>query len=120
MDSSHPIAVLLREWLELTRSESHAIQFGRWNEVAQIQKSKSTLQKPLISAIEQWKAGNPSEAATNPFHVEVSRLLELEARTSELLAVRKREVREKILLLEQALYDLRRNVPARAAASQVA
>ena len=92
----------------MTHRESHAIRVGRWLELAGIQKAKAALQQPLTNAIEQWKIENRADNTSHPFRDEVSRLLDLEARNSELLAMRKREVREKILLLEQALYDLRR------------
>jgi outer membrane PBP1 activator LpoA protein len=108
MNAYSRITTLLKEWLEMTHSESHAIQVGRWSELAKIQQAKTALQQPLADAIEQWKIENPAEAATHPFRDEVNRLLDLESRNSELLAVRKREVREKMLLLEQALYDVRR------------
>lgn len=120
MNSIQNIAALLKEWLELTRLELHSLQIGRWNDLAKIQTAKHALRASLVEGVAQWKTENPGEAATNPFPNEVSRLLELEARSSELLAVRKREVREKILLLEQALYDIRRVRPMVAAASQAA
>jgi outer membrane PBP1 activator LpoA protein len=108
MNARQRITTLLKEWLEMTQRESHAIQVARWSELARIQKAKAVLQRPLTDAIEQWKTENPEEAASNPFRDGVSSLLALESHNSELLAVRKRKVREKILLLEQALYDLRR------------
>jgi hypothetical protein len=108
MNPRQRITGLLKEWLEMTHLECHSIQVGRWSELARIQKSKAALQQPLTDAIEEWKTENPEEAASNPFRQEISRLLDLESHNSELLAVRKREVREKMLLLEQALYDLRR------------
>jgi outer membrane PBP1 activator LpoA protein len=108
MKTRQRITMLLKEWLEMTHRESHAIQMGRWSELARIQKAKTALQLPLTDAIEQWNTENPAEAASHPFRDEVSRLLALEANNCELLAVRKREVREKALLLEQALDDLRR------------
>jgi len=107
MNARQRITLLLKEWLDMTRHECHAIQMDRWSELNKIQKAKTALQQPLDEAIEQWKAENPTEAALNPFRHEISRLIALESRNSELLAVRKREVREKMLLLEQALYDLR-------------
>ena len=108
MNARQRITMLLKEWLEMTHHESRVIQVGRWSELARIQKAKAALQQPLTDAIEQWKTENPSEAASHPFRDEVSRLLALEASNGKLLAVRKREVREKALLLEQALDDLRR------------
>jgi hypothetical protein len=120
MKARHRITLLLKEWLEMTRRESHAIQMGRWAELARIQKAKAALQEPLTAAIEQWKAENPAEAAANPFGGDIGNLLVLESRNSELLAVRKREVREKMLLLEQALYDLRHVRSAYTQTSEVA
>lgn len=108
MNARQHITALLKEWLDMTHRESHAIQMGRWSELARIQKAKAALQRPLTNAIERWKTESPAEAASHPFRDEVSRLLALEANNGELLAVRKREVREKTLLIEQALDDLRR------------
>lgn len=108
MKARSQITQLLNQWLELTHREGHAIQMGRWSELARIQKAKGALQEPLNEAIEQWKAEAPAEAACYPFRQEIRRLLALESDNSELLALRKREVREKILLIEQALDDLRR------------
>jgi outer membrane PBP1 activator LpoA protein len=108
MKARQEITMLLNQWLELTHREGHAIQMGRWSELARIQKAKGALQQPLNEAIEQWKNENPAQFACYPFRDEIRRLLALEADNSELLALRKREVREKILLIEQALDDLRR------------
>jgi hypothetical protein len=107
MNAGQRITTILKEWLQLTRLESHAIKVGRWSELTRIQKVKTALQQPLIDAVEEWKTKNPAEATSNPFRHEISRLFDLESHDGELLAVRKREVREKILLLEQALSDLR-------------
>ena len=104
----------------MTHLECHAIQVGRWSELGRIQKSKAALQQPLNDAIEQWRKENPAEAAATPFRREITRLLDLESHNSELLAVRKREVREKMLLLEQVLYDLRRLRSSYAEASEAA
>jgi outer membrane PBP1 activator LpoA protein len=108
MKARQHITTLLKQWLELTHREAHAIQMGRWSQLSRIQKAKGALQEPLNDAIAQWKNENPAEFACYPFRSEISRLLALEADNSELLALRKREVREKILLIEQALDDLRR------------
>jgi outer membrane PBP1 activator LpoA protein len=108
MKARQRITSLLNEWLALTHRESHAIQMGRWTELGRVQKAKAELQGPLADAIEQWRAENPGEAAANPFRDDMDRLMALEAHNGELLAVRKREVREKILLLEQSLDSLRR------------
>jgi hypothetical protein len=107
MDARHHIITLLQEWLELTRGESHAIQVSRWSDLAKIQRTKAAMQQPLLDATEQWKAENPGEAALGHFLHKIYRLLDLETHNGELLAVRKRKTREKIFLLEQALYDFR-------------
>lgn len=99
--------MLLKEWLDLTHLESHAIRVGRWSEMTRIERAKSELAPPLASAIGRWKSDNPVEAVGNPFHREIDRLIALEQQNSRLIAVRKLEVREKILIIEQALYDLR-------------
>jgi outer membrane PBP1 activator LpoA protein len=106
MKARQRITMLLKEWLEITHFEAQAIQTARWSALARIQKGKAALQKPLTEAIEQWKSENAEESALNPFRDSVNRLLTLESHNSGLLAVRKREVREKMLLLEQALDDL--------------
>ncbi len=111
MNARQRITGLLKEWLLLTHRESHAIQLGRWSELSEIQDAKAALRQPLANAIAQWKTENPADGDWHPFRDEVNRLLALESHNSELLALRKREVREKILLLEQALYDLRRLCP---------
>ena len=118
MNARQRITTLLNEWLEMTHHESRVIQAGRWSELARIQKAKAALQLPLTDAIEQWQAENPAEAASHPFRDEVSRLLALEASNGKLIAERKREVREKALLLEQALDDLRRLRSSYAQASE--
>jgi hypothetical protein len=120
MNALQRITMLLKEWLEMTHRESHVIQVGRLSELGVIQKTKAALQQPLTEAIEQWRIESPEDFAVNLFREEVNSLLTLESHNSELLAVRKREVREKILLLEQALYDLRRLRPAYAQTSKAA
>jgi outer membrane PBP1 activator LpoA protein len=120
MKARQRITTLLKEWLAMTHRESHVIQIGRWSELARIQKAKAALQLPLTNAIEQWQAENPAEAASHPFRNEVNRLLALESQNSELLVLRKREVREKTLLLEQALDGLHRLRSAYAQTSEAA
>lgn len=107
MNARQNIASLLKNWLELTQAECHALQVSRWQDLSHIQRSKVTVQQLLADAIDRWKLENLEEAETSPVRHAITRLLELESHTSDMLAVRKREVREKILLLEQALYDIR-------------
>jgi len=108
MDSRQRIAVLLKHWLEMTHAESHAIQAGDWCALRSIQAAKGELKLPLGRAVEQWRAENPAEAATQPFRAEVTRLLALETQNGSILAVRQQKAREKKKLLEQALFNLRR------------
>ncbi len=114
MKARHQITLLLKQWLQLTRDESHSVQIGRWSELSKIQQAKNLLQEPLTEALDRWKHESPEESDQNLVGHEIACLRELEAQQSKLLAVRKREVREKILLLEQALDDLCRFRPAQA------
>lgn len=103
MNSRHFITLILKEWLELTLRESRDIQVGRWSDLSEIQERKSVLKQPLQRAVERWKIDHRREAAIHSFPGEINQLFNLETQNSPLLAVRKRQVREKILLLEQAL-----------------
>jgi hypothetical protein len=107
MNHQH-IAAILKQWLEMTQAESQAIQSGEWAVLRRIQSAKVELRPPLGQAVEQWRAANPAEAATNPFRAEVTELLALETQNGHLLAARKHRAREKKRLLEQALFNLRR------------
>jgi hypothetical protein len=106
MKARHQITLLLKQWLQLTHKESHSLQLGRSSELAKIQRAKDLLQQPLTEALEHWKLEEPQGGARNLIRHEINRLRDLESQHSDLLAVRKREVREKILLLEQSLHDL--------------
>lgn len=107
MNAREHITMLLKEWLELTHLESHAIRVGRWSEMTRVERAKTELAQPLTNAVKRWKSENPDESRGSPFHREIDRLIALENQNSRLIAVRKLEVREKILIIEQALYDLR-------------
>jgi flagellar biosynthesis/type III secretory pathway chaperone len=108
MSPRQQIAAILKQWLEKTHAEGHAIQTGDLNTLRLIQKSKVELREPLSQAVTRWRRENPQEANTHPFRAEVSQLLALETRYAELLAARKRNALEKKALLEQALFNLRR------------
>jgi hypothetical protein len=108
MDPRQRIASILKQWLEMTHSESQAIQAGDWVTLRRIQDAKAELRTPLGEAIAQWRAENPAEAATHPFRAEVNHLLALETQNGNFLAARKRKAGEKKKLLEQALFNLRR------------
>jgi outer membrane PBP1 activator LpoA protein len=108
MDHRQHIAAILKQWLEMTHAESQAIQSGDWAALRKVQAAKSELKPPLGHAIEQWRAANPAEAASNPFRAEVTKLLALETQNGNLLAARKHRAHAKKRLLEQALFNLRR------------
>jgi hypothetical protein len=108
MIAAQHITAILKEWMEMTRREAQAIRAGDWSALRQTQEAKAGLRIPLSEAMEQWTAENPEEANSQPFRDEISKLLALETRNGDLLADRKRQAREKQLLLEQALFNLRR------------
>ena len=108
MEPRQRIAAILKQWLEKTHAEGEAIHAADLTALGKIQESKAELRAPLAEAIAQWRAKNPDEADTHPFHDEVNQLLALETHHSELLAARKRRAQEKKVLLEQALFNLRR------------
>ncbi len=108
MDPRQHIAAILKDWLEKTHAEGQAIHAGDLAALAKIQESKAALRAPLAEAVAQWRAENPEEADAHPFRAEVNRLLALETHHSNLLAARKRKTQEKKVLLEQALFNLRR------------
>jgi hypothetical protein len=108
MEFRQRIAAILKQWLEMTHAEAQAIQSGDWAGLRAIQASKAELRPSLGQAVEQWRAGNPGEAAANPFRAEVAQLLALETQNGNVLAARKHRAHEKKRLLEQALFNLRR------------
>jgi hypothetical protein len=108
MNYRQRIATLLKEWLQMTHAESQAIRAGDWPALLKIQAAKAELRPPLGRAVEQWRAENPAESASNPFSAEVSRLLALETQNGSMVAGRQQKAREKKKLLEQALFNLRR------------
>jgi outer membrane PBP1 activator LpoA protein len=108
MDHRQHIAAILKRWLEMTHAESQAIRGGDWAALRKVQTAKAELRPPLGQAVEQWRAENPTEAATNPFRAEVTELLALETQNGNLLAARKHRAHAKKRLLEQALFNLRR------------
>ena len=102
MDPRQQIAAILKQWLEKTCAEGQAIQSGDFSALRAIQDSKAELRAPLGEAVCRWRAQSPEEANAHPFRAEVTQLLALETHHS------KRKAREKQLLLEQALFNLRR------------
>jgi len=108
MDHRAQIAARLRQWLNRTRDECDAIQAGDWPAVRRIQEAKSKLRPGLTDAIEKWRVQSPEEADLSIFSQDVRHLLALETQNGDLLAARRRQAQEKKLLLEQALFNLRR------------
>jgi hypothetical protein len=108
MDPRQRIAVMLRQWLEKTRAETKAIQASDWAALRTIQSAKAELRRTLGQVVEEWRVGNPPEAAANPFRSEVGHLLALETQNGNILAERKRRAQEKKRQLEEALFNLRR------------
>jgi hypothetical protein len=106
------MALLLRQWLDLSRAESAAILAAAWPKLRQIQSGKAALRQPLDEAFRQWKSTDPavaaSAAARRPFRAQVARLIALEAGNAQLLAVRRDQAREKLLRLERAGRNLRK------------
>jgi len=88
MDPRQHIAAILKQWLEMTHAEAQAIQSGDWAALRRIQAAKAALRPPLGQAVEQWRAANPAEAATDPFRAKVTELLALETQNGHLLASR--------------------------------
>jgi hypothetical protein len=108
MDQRQRIATILKQWLEMTHAESQAIRAGDWPALKIVQTDKAKLRLPLGQAVEQWRAENPAQAATDPFRAEVNQLLALETQNGNLLAARKHRAQQKKRLLEYALFNLRR------------
>jgi hypothetical protein len=108
MDQRQRIATILKQWLEMTHAESQAIRSSDWAALRNVQAGKSALRQPLSEAVEQWRAQDPAEAASDPFRAEVAQLLALETQNGNFLAARKQRAHQKKRLLEQALFNLRR------------
>ncbi len=105
------MALLLRQWQQLSRAESAAIQAAAWPELRDIQSRKASLRQPLADAFRQWKSSGPavaaSAAARRPVRAQVAALLTLEAHNARLLALRRERTRQKLLHLERAAHNLR-------------
>jgi hypothetical protein len=108
MEHRSRIAAILKQWQEMTRAETAAIQAGDWAALRKVQETKAQLRLPLGEAVEQWRSHNSSEAAANPFRDEVNQLLALETQNGNMIVARKHRAQEKKRLLEQALFNLRR------------
>jgi len=79
MDHRRQIAVILKQWLQMTRGESQAIRASDWAALRKVQGAKAELRQPLGRAFELWRAENPAEVASDPFRIEIAELLALEA-----------------------------------------
>jgi hypothetical protein len=111
MSAQQEIANLLEQWLQLTQAETCAIQAESWPSLKEIQTSKSRLQGRLTQAKEQWEAENPGKVLTgpgnHPFYTDIGRLLSMETRNGELLAIKLRRAHVQRESLNEAARNLR-------------
>ena len=110
MNSRQEVDQLLGQWFRLTQAEAGAIQSASWPSVGEIQSAKAELQKSLTRALKQWTAenGRRSMPADHPFHADVSRLISLETRNAELVAVQMRRAQLEKEMRAEGLRNLRR------------
>jgi hypothetical protein len=100
-------ALLLRQWHEMTRAESGAIQAAAW---PKLQSRKAALMQPLSDAFARWQSAEPAvsgEADSNPFRAGIARLIALESHNAQLLAGRREAARQQQLHLDRASQNLR-------------
>ncbi len=106
------MAKLLEQWLQLTHAEAGAIQSAAWPALREIQAAKASLQKSVAKSGEKWHAENPDKTMPSgnqhPFRAELSRLISLESRNSELLAAQLHRAHARRESLENAFRNLRK------------
>jgi hypothetical protein len=103
-------ALLLRQWHQLTRAESGAIQAAAWPKLRDIQSRKAALMQPLSDAFARWNSAEPAvsgDAGSNPFRAGIARLIALESHNAQLLAGRRDAARQQQLHLDRAAQNLR-------------
>jgi hypothetical protein len=107
MNSREQIASLLKEWGRLTEAEGRAIEAGSWNNLANAQADKRSLQSKLseLLANEENSSGGDFKSDFKP---EVRRLLSMESQNANLLSAAIEKVREIQGGLEKTARDLRR------------
>lgn len=100
-------------WEQLTQTEGAAIQSGDWARVAECQQAKQGLQKQIIHLTESAQAecietGLDSKNFERDLRPIINKLISMESRNSELLAIRRQAADLEKLDLEQASNNLRR------------
>jgi hypothetical protein len=91
----------LANWLQLTEAETEAIQACQWRKLAEIQTSKARLQS--------WLSPETcAQAGSRQLADQIGKLVSLEARNQELLAMQQRKVRQKHEDLERANRNVHR------------
>ena len=100
-------------WEQLTQTEGAAIQSGDWARVAECQQAKQGLQKQIIHLTESAQAecietGLDSKNFERDLRPIINKLISMESRNSELLAIRRQAADIEKLDLEQASNNLRR------------
>lgn len=109
MSARQEMDKLLGQWRQLTRAEAGAIQSCAWPDVGAIQSAKQTLQKSLNSALTNWTIENGGRTlpADDPLRLEVGRLISLESRNAELVAVQMRRAEQEMRRQSESLRNLR-------------
>lgn len=100
-------------WEQLTQTEGAAIQSGDWARVAECQQAKQGLQKQIIHLTESAQAecietGLDSKNFERDLRPIINKLISMESRNSELLAIRRQAADLEKLDLDQASNNLRR------------
>jgi hypothetical protein len=108
MSAQEEIAGLLTEWLELTHGEAAAIQAAAWADVHRFQSGKAGLQRRITQAMDGWNRQKPTDLRDHPFRAQVNRLISLEARNGEMLAVQMSRAKAEMAALVQTGRTLRR------------
>ena len=91
----------LADWLQLTEAETEAIQACQWRRLAEIQARKARLQSSLSPETR-------AQAGSRQFSDQIGRLVSLEARNLELLAIQQRKARQKYEDMERANRNVHR------------
>jgi hypothetical protein len=107
MNSREQIASLLKEWGRLTEAEGSAIEEGSWNNLANVQSDKRSLQSKLSELLANEKSSSGGDFRSN-FKPEVRRLLSMEAQNADLLSAAVEKLREIQGGLERTSRNLRR------------
>ena len=107
MNSREQIASLLQEWGRLTEAEGKAIEAGSWNNLANAQADKRSLQGRLSELLANEESFSGGDFKSD-FKLEVRRLLSMEAQNAGLLSKAFEKLREIQGGLEKTARNLRR------------